>query len=322
MRNERGFALLSVMLVLALLAVVVTEFSTSARLESSMIRSYRDGVLATHLAEGAVQQALREILGPGTVVALDDDGSLSFYRAPDAGNVSSGNVSTKVARLPRQRVPLGAGEFSYRISDEEARVNVNTAGPDRIERLLSAAGLDKQTRDTINDSLQDWKDADDLRRINGAESEDYLKQPVPYRARNGALQDAAELLQIRGVTRDIYRGVQDHAGLADLVTAVGRDTVNMNTAPAPVLTSLGFSDAEVAEITSTRVRTPYTAVPPRFTGKGLGVGSVTFRIEAEGRIGGEPRARIVAIIQRQAQLSSAGATGVKAAVLSWRPSEP
>jgi general secretion pathway protein K len=318
MRTERGFALLSVMLVLALLAVVVTEFSMSARLESSMIRSYRDGVLATHLAEGAIQQALREILGPGTVVALDDDGSLSFYRTLDTGN-----VSTKVARLPRQHVPLGAGEFSYRISDEEARINVNTAGPDRIERLLVAVGLDKQTRDTINDSLQDWKDPDDLPRINGAESEDYyLKQPVPYRARNGALQDAAELLQIRGVTRDIYRGVQDHAGLVDLVTVVGRDTVNMNTAPAPVLTSLGLSDAEVAEITSTRVRTPYTAVPPRFAGKGLGVGSATFRIEAEGRIGGEPRARIVAIIQRQAQLNSAGATGAKATVLSWRPSEP
>jgi general secretion pathway protein K len=322
MRNERGFALLSVMLVLALLAVVVTEFSMSARLESSMIRSYRDGVLATHLAEGAIQQALREILGPGTVVALDDDGSLSFYRTLDTGTGSTGTASTKVARLPRQRVPLGSGEFSYRISDEEARINVNTAGPDRIERLLLAAGLDKQTRDTINDSLQDWKDADDLRRINGAESEEYLKQPVPYRARNGALQDAAELLQIHGVTRDIYRGVQDHPGLADFVTVVGRDTVNMNTAPAPVLTSLGLSDAEVAEITSTRVRTPYTAVPPRFAGKGLGVGSVTFRIEAEGRIGGEPRARIVAIIQRQAQLNSAGATGVKATVLSWRPSEP
>ena len=318
MRNERGFALLSVMLVLALLAVVVTEFSVSTRLESSMIRSYRDGVLATHLAEAAVQQALREILGPGTIVALDDDGSLSFYRAPDAAA-----ASIKLTRLPRQRVPLGAGEFSYRISDEESRVNVNTATPDRIERLLTAVGLDKQSRDIVNDSLQDWKDADDLHRVNGAESEDYyLKQPLPYRARNGALQDTAELLQIRGVTRDIYRGVQGHAGLADVVTVFGRETVNMNTAPAPVLTALGLSEAEAGEIASTRVRTPYAAVPARFGGKGLGVGSATFRIEAEGRMGGEPRARIVAIVQRQAQLTAAGGTGTKAAVLSWRPGEP
>jgi len=318
MKSERGFALLSVMLVLALLGVVVTEFSVSTRLESSMIRSYRDGVLAAHLAEAGVHQALREILGPGTVVALDDDGSLSFYRTAD-GSV----VPTKMSRLPRQRVPLGSGEFSYRISDEESRINVNTASPDRVERLLTAAGLDKQTRDTINDSLQDWKDPDDLHRANGAESEDYyLKQPVPYRARNGALQDAAELLQVRGVTREIYRGTQGHTALADLVTIAGRNTVNMNTAPAPVLTALGLSSAEVAEVTSTRVRTPYTAVPARFGGKGLGVGSTTFRIEAEGRMAGEPRARIIAIVQRQGQLSATGATAIKVAVLSWRPGEP
>jgi general secretion pathway protein K len=317
-RGERGFALLSVMLVLALLAVVVTEFAVSTRLESSMIRSYKDGVLAVHLAEAGVQQALREVLGPGTIVALDDDGSLSFYRAPDASA-----VPIKMSRLPRQRVALGAGEFSYRISDEESRVNVNTAAPDRIERLLAAVGLDKQTRDTVNDSLQDWKDADDLHRANGAESEDYyLKQPVPYRARNGALQDTAELLQIRGVTREIYRGVQGRTGLADLVTVVGRDTINMNTAPAPVLTALGLSAAEVAELTSTRVRTPYTSVPGRFGGKGLGVGSATFRIEAEGWMTGELRARIVAVVQRQAQLNTSGGTGIKTTVLSWRPGEP
>ena len=82
-----------------------------------------------------------------------------------------------------------------------------------MDRLLTAVGLDKQARDTINDSLQDWKDADDLRRINGAESEDYyLKLPVPYRARNGPLQDTAELLQIRGVTREIYQGVEGTPG--------------------------------------------------------------------------------------------------------------
>jgi general secretion pathway protein K len=317
-RGERGFALLSVMLVLALLGVVVTEFAVSTRLESSMIRSYKDGVLAGHLAEAGVQQALREILGPGTIVSLDDDGSLSFHRAPDAAA-----LPIKMSRLPRERVALGAGAFSYRISDEESRVNVNTAAPDRIERLLAAVGLDKQTRDTINDSLQDWKDADDLHRANGAESEDYyLKQPVPYRARNGALQDTAELLQIRGVTREIYYGVQGRTALADLVTVVGRDTINMNTAPAPVLTALGLSAAEVAELTSTRVRTPYTSVPGRFGGKGLGVGSATFRIEAEGWMAGELRARIVAVVQRQAQLNAAGSTGIKATVLSWRPGEP
>jgi general secretion pathway protein K len=315
-RDERGFALLSVMLVLVLLSVIVIEFVVETRLEASMVRSYRDGVLAAHLAEAGVQQAIREILGPGTIVALDDDGTLSFYRAADTV------TPVKLSRLPRRNVALGAGEFTYRLSDEESRININGAAPDRVDRLLTAVGLDKQDRDVISDSLQDWKDPDDLHRVNGAESEDYyLKLPVPYRARNGALQDEAELLQIRGVTREIYRGSERRPALGDLVTVAGRDAVNMNTAPVPVLAALGLSQAEIVEITGTRVRTPYTSVPPRFAGKGLAVGTATFRIEAEGLVAGEPRARVVAIVQRRAVPGGPGGSTTSVAVLSWRPGE-
>jgi len=317
MRDERGFALLSVMLVLVLLSVIVIEFVVETRLEASMVRSYRDGVLAAHLAEAGVQQAIREILGPGTITALDDDGTLSFYRAAD-----NALAPVKLSRLPRKNVALGAGEFTYRLSDEESRININAAAPDRVDRLLTAVGLDKQDRDVINDSLQDWKDPDDLRRVNGAESEDYyLKLPVPYRARNGALQDEAELLQIRGVTREIYRGSEHRPALGDLVTVAGRDAVNMNTAPVPVLAALGLSQAEILEITGTRVRTPYTSVPARFAGKGLAVGTATFRIEAEGLVAGEPRARVVAIVQRRAGPGGPGGSTTSVAVLSWRPGE-
>src|SRR5262249_61317620 len=128
--------------------------------------------LVSLMAWESVQHGLRYILAPGTVVALDADGTLTFYRASDPAA-----TPVKMSQFPRQKVPLGAGDFSYRISDEEARINVNTATPDRIASLLSSVGLDKQARDVVGDSLQDWKDPDDLHRANGAESEDgELKQ--------------------------------------------------------------------------------------------------------------------------------------------------
>jgi type II secretory pathway component PulK len=58
-QEERGFALLAVILVMSLLAVVVTEFAFSMRLEASMVRAYRDGVLARNIAEAWNQQAIR-----------------------------------------------------------------------------------------------------------------------------------------------------------------------------------------------------------------------------------------------------------------------
>ncbi|HUG35489.1 MAG TPA: hypothetical protein VML54_00975, partial [Candidatus Limnocylindrales bacterium] len=284
--GERGFALLAVMLVLALLSVVAVEFAFSMRLEASMVRAYKDGVIAEHLAEAGVQQGIREVLTEAQIQAVNEDGQVVFYRT-----MPGQTTLTKLPMLRRARMPLGPGEVSYRISDEEARLNLNAAPPARVDQLLAALDVDKDARDVIGASLQDWKDPNDEHRASGAESSDYyLKLPVPYRARNGRLQDTAELLQIRGVTPEIYRGKPDQPGLAEHVTVYGRGIVNMNTASRPVLRALGLSEAEVAVIMQTRVTTPYAFVDGRFAGRGLAVGSQTFRIEAEGFVAGEPRA--------------------------------
>lgn len=309
MTRERGFVLLAVLLVLTLLAVVVTDLAFSARLEASMVRSYRDGVLARHLAEAAVQQAIREIATPAQVAALDETGQLVFYRA-----LPGQTTPTPMPALPRARVALGPGEFSYRLADESARLSLNTAPADRLARLLEALGLERTERDVITDSLQDWRDADDLHRLHGAESDFYLALPVPYRARNASLQHEAELLQIRGVTPELYAGNGERPGLGELVTAAAVSTVNLNTASPLVLEALGLSDAEIADAVQTRVRTPYPSVPGRFAGRGLAVGSSVFRIEAEGRIAGVVRSRVVAIVQRGRKNAPLEAT-----ILSWRP---
>ena len=311
MTTERGFVLISVLLAMTLLAIVATEFVFSMRLEASMVRSYRNSVLAAHLAEGGVQQAIREVLSQAQISALDEDGQLVFYRALPGQTTPP----ERLPLLPRTRLPLGAGEFSYRITDEAARLDINASTPARLDRLLAALDVEQRQRDIITDSLQDWRDRDEVHRLNGAESEDvYLRLPVPYRSRNGNLQDASELRQIRGVSRELYVGTSDRPGLGNLVTAVAVGRVNLNTASAPVLKALGFADAEVTDVLQTRVRTPYLTVPGRFAARGLVVGSATFRIEAEGRIPGSPPSRVLAIVQRGGQSAAGGVT-----IRFWRP---
>lgn len=311
MTSERGFALLAVVLVLALLGVVVAEFAFSMRLEATMVRSYKEEVIGLHLAEAAVEQAIREILTDAPLQGLTgDEPLLTFFRSP----------VQPLPRLPRSDVRLGPGQFAYRITDEEGRLNLNASPPDRLDRLLLSLGVDKAARDTIGDSLLDWKDADDLHRLNGAESEDtYLRRPIPYRARNGLLEDVAELLQIKGVPPALYHGRGGQPGLVEFVTVRGGGQVNINTAPEPVLKAVGLAEAEVSEIIQSRRTTPYAAVPPRFTARGLSAGSRTFRVEAVGWVGGEVRVRVVAIVQRTAE---AGTGQPAAAILSWNPNPP
>ena len=303
MSRQRGFALIAVLLVLAMLGMLGAEFAYSMRLEATSVRAYKDTLTAAHLAEAAVEQATREIAGDVMNAVLADDGSLTFYN----------RERLELKRLPRTNVALGAGQFSYRITDEEARLNLNTSPPDRVERLLQALGLDKSDRDTINDSLQDWRDPNEDHRLNGAESEDYyLKLPLPYRSKNSNLDSVTELLQIKGVTPAIYYGTAGKPGLEAFVTVKSPGQVNLNTASCVVLRALGFGDAECSAVEQARRDGPYTTVPGQFGGRGLSLTTRTYRVEAEGIIDGQPRARLTAIIQRRTDSGGDNVT-----VLEW-----
>jgi general secretion pathway protein K len=299
-RDERGFALIAVLLVLALLGIVGAEFAYSMRLEASAMRSWRDNLAAAHLAEAGVEQAIRELYADFKFVSLAEDGQLTFYtqdRLP-------------LARLPRTRVRLGAGEFSYVISDEQSRINVNRAAPERLDRLLQCLGVDKIVRDQIVDSIQDWKDPNDDHRMNGAESEDYyLKLPTPYRARNGDLESIHELLQIKAVTRAIFDGSGDRPGLVDVLTTRSPtpDNLNVNTVSPLVLCGVGVAEAQVSLVTQQRRLTPYFVPPGNLAppGTSFGVTSQIFRIEADGLIEGRPRASVTALVVKPADPAAA-----------------
>jgi general secretion pathway protein K len=303
MNDRRGFALIAVLLVMAVVGVIGAEFAYSMRLEATSVRSYKETLIAAHLAEAAVEQAVREIAGDVAFAATDDDGTLTFYRRDRLA----------LKRLPRTNVPLGEGHFTYRLTDEEGRLNLNAATPERVDRLLQALGIDKIERDNINDGLQDWRDANEEHRLNGAESEDtYLELPLPYRSKNANLDSITELLQIKGMTPAIFYGTEDKPGLSAFVTVKSPGQVNLNTARCEVLKGLGFGEAECTVVDHARREGPYTAVPGQFGGRGLTTTTRTFRIEAEGLVGGQVRARLTAIVQRRAD---AGNDGV--VVLEW-----
>ena len=293
LEERRGFALVAVLLVLGLLGIIGAEFAYSMRLEAESMRAWRDNMKAAHLAEAGVEQALRELSGDFQIVNVPFDGVLTFYK--------QGSPMTVLPRFLRNRVRLGPGEFSYRISDEQARINVNTATQDQLDKLLQCLGVDKIARDTIIDSILDWKDPNDEHRLNGAESDDYyLKLPVTYRARNANIESINELLQIKGITPALFEGVDGRAGLRDALTARGAGRPNINTAGPVVFCAMGVSDAQISDIMQGRLETPI--VDMSRLGNAVNfftTASQTFRIEAEGLIDGRLRASVTAIVQRR-----------------------
>jgi general secretion pathway protein K len=308
--NERGFALIAVLLVLAFVGIIGAEFAYSMRLEATAARVYKETLIATHLAEAGVEQAIRELAVEYAFVGLGNDRDRDADAECPLTLYSRERLAIK--RLPHRNVPLGAGQFTYCIRDEQARLNLNTSPPDRVGRLLETLGVERQERDVIVDSLQDWRDPNEEHRLNGAESEDtYLKLPVPYRSKNANLDSLAELTQIKGVTAKLLEGENGRAGLAGLLTVKSPGQVNINTAPREVLRALNVSDAEITEIEQQRRLGPYGS-NHRFSGRGLTFTSQTFRIEAQGLVDGQVRARLTAIVQKRADTNGQGV-----AVLEW-----
>jgi type II secretory pathway component PulK len=296
--DERGLALVIVLLVLSLLLTIAGEFALAMRLEGKTTLNFRAAVTSAYLAEAAYQRAVVEVRSEAIAHDVDQQGQLVFRRS-----------RTDPPKPPtRQDIALGPGRFSYRITDEESRLNLNSASRDQLFRLLQELGVERETRDVIADSILDWKDANEEHRLNGAESDYYLALPVPYKSKNANFDSAEELLQVRGVTSQIFYGTQETApgkcrGLADCLTVAGTGAINVNTASDSVLAVLGYAQVQIDLLKQGR---PYFGTGPTDLPPGVPrIGALThrssgFRIEATGEVPGQGRRTLRAIVQRQA----------------------
>ncbi|MFZ5906050.1 MAG: general secretion pathway protein GspK [Nitrospirota bacterium] len=231
--GERGIALLVVLWVLTILMVIVFSFSLMARTETLSIQSYRGGIAKKFLAEAGIQRGIMEI----------------FYR-----NVfRNQNVELEGREVWRTdgrtyEAALGEGSYSVRITDEAGKVDLNTAPEAVLKNLFMNAGAAGEDADIIVDSIMDWKDADDLHRLNGAESDYYESLPTPYKAKNARFDTVEELLMVKGVTPQILYGSKEKKGIIEFLTVHSRkNRINVKAAPGEVLLAIPGMTPEAAD---------------------------------------------------------------------------
>jgi general secretion pathway protein K len=305
LRSDTGVALIVVLLLLALLLPILAEFSQAMRLEAVAAANFRASIAETWLAEAAYQRALAEILPDALAHELDLKGVLAFRRA------RLGTVSVP----ERLDIRLEPGRLSYRLTDEGARLNLNRATRDVLDRLLQDVGIEKSTRDIIVDSILDWRDPNEEHRVNGAESDYYLALPVPYKSKNADFDSVDELVQVRGVTPELLYGRPGSPGLAEYLTVWGTGAINVNTVSPVVLRALGFAQAEVDLLVGRRPYLDLNSLPPALRRGNLRTSSDIFRIEAWA--GGEaPAGRaLTAVVQRRA--TDDGSVEAVPLILRW-----
>jgi general secretion pathway protein K len=233
---EKGIALLMVLWVLTILMVLVLSFSYMTRTETYATLSFKEGTEKKLLAEAGIERAILEL----------------FYR-----NVNKNQVITLVGYEvwkiddTSYKDKMGEGEYSVRIIDESGKIDINAmtdANSDMLRNLLKNLGVEETDANTIVDSILDWKDADDLYHLNGAESEYYMSLPNPYKAKDANLDTLEELLLVKGMTSEILYGNKEKKGIIDLLTIYsGKNTININAASKEVLMAIPGITPEIAD---------------------------------------------------------------------------
>jgi type II secretory pathway component PulK len=156
--------------------------------------------------------------------------------------VGNGFLSVAYEYSNQLKTISGEGESTvtntfYGMIDEERKININTASAAVLEALFqSQASLTPSQAKEIADSIIDWRDTDDTKRANGAETGYYQSLSSPYPCKNSKFEIFEELILVKGIRPEIFQTVKD------FITVYGDGRVNINTAPYPVLHALGPSE--------------------------------------------------------------------------------
>jgi general secretion pathway protein K len=234
--SERGLALIMVLWILTILSVIALSFAFMARTEVYSTVSFRDGMEKKLLAEAGIERGIMEL----------------FYRSTNKNQVSAveGNEIVRIDGRENHG-ELGENKYSFRISDESGKININAltdANSIILSNLMVHLGIPGETASTIIDSILDWRDADNLVRLHGAEDPYYESLPVPYKAKNGNFDTLEELLLVRGVTPEIMFGSGNTPGLLNFLTVYSKGgAININAAAKEVIMALPNMTSSMAD---------------------------------------------------------------------------
>ena len=203
--SRRGAILILVLWLLLILSLIGLSYSSTVRTGINITGYRANKVKARFYARAGIERAIAELL-------LREDGFYSeseitgFYDDPTLFGEQP--IGTGFFSLVTDR-QSETGEPIYGITDEAARLNLNTVTE---EALLTFPEITEE----MIDSLIDWRDENDEPGIEGAEDDYYMMLEDWYYCKNGDFQTVTELLLVRGWTAvDWFGEDANNNGLLD-----------------------------------------------------------------------------------------------------------
>ena len=197
---ERGAALLTVLLLVAVIAVMAGAMLEKLRLSTR---------LAANAAAG--EQARAWAIAAEALAAVRVGDLLA--RAPNRVTLAGGwsgrpfGLSLTGGGVATARVTDGGNCFNLNGLVTEAAPGVYAASPEmrtQFARLMRLVGVPAQVAEQVAGGATDWIDTDSEQQVGGAEDPRYTGQTVGYRTAGTLMADPSELRAVAGVTTQVY----------------------------------------------------------------------------------------------------------------------
>ena len=244
---QRGYVLVATLAVLALMALVAGRLAgrlDALREQSLTLEALADGLLAADNARARLLH--RMTTEPITMLGLGAE---------------------PATRLPVDAAPIPLpGGVTATLQDHRGLLSVNVVDRALLTRLMTAQGVPTDRIDRLLDTLADYADTDDLRRLDGAEENEYRAEGL-LPPRNDWLDSAEELRQIIGWRDD----PEALSRLIPLLSSRRNSWFNPNTAPREVLAARlpGASPQQLDAFISRRRAAPFRSPAEATTATGF-----------------------------------------------------
>jgi general secretion pathway protein K len=180
MHSQRGIALVLVLWVLLLLTIITASFSLMARMDRLEANTLLSGTQARLSAEAAINLAVLALRDPEDETRMMADGRV--YQTEIDG------ILVEVSAI-----------------DERGKLDINATDELTLANLFTGHGMNFDDAEVLAAAILDWRDVDEMERVNGAEEDAYFASGLEIGPANRPFMMTEELLQVIGMQYELYR---------------------------------------------------------------------------------------------------------------------
>jgi general secretion pathway protein K len=162
----------------------------------------------------------------------------------------------------RMTMHYPSGDAVVELIPETAKLNINTATPDELARVITAVAGDPGRAIPIAQAIVDWRSPG-----SGQSDSFYFSLGPTFRPRHASFEEIEELLMVQGVTPELFYGnfasdaegrLFARGGLRDCLSVWGsHGPYDIDTASPALMEAVGVPPSSIAQIVAARAVKPF-----------------------------------------------------------------